>query len=167
VVNPAATLVLILSVVGHRRLAVGAGQRRIAGMEVILLPLMVLMLLFLIPGLKMADSALLATPKKLLAKSLLISAVLIEFLINSCGPLLFKSHEGKIYGWSLFFYTFYCYLFSAIVLGPSMYFIYRYTKYNGFRIIASSALLSAGLFPITWFTLTKYLAAVFGVTFSY
>ncbi|HXA80753.1 MAG TPA: hypothetical protein VNV14_05740 [Opitutaceae bacterium] len=134
-----------------------------AAMEIIAIPLMFLLLLCLVPGFILANSALLTAQKKLPAQSWLISAVLIELLINSGGPLLFKSHGGKIYGWSLLFYTFYCYFFSAIVLGPSMYFVYRYTKNNWFRIIASSIFLSAGLFPVTWFTLTKYIAAAFGV----
>jgi hypothetical protein len=129
-------------------------------MELIALPLTVLMLLFLVPGFILARSALSAAQEKLSAKILLISVVLIELFVNSCGPLLI-SYGGKIYGWSLFIQTFCCYFFSAIILGPSMYFIYRGTKNNLFRIIASSVFLSAGLFPVAWFKLTDLLTAAF------
>ena len=130
-------------------------------MGILALPLFGFLLYFWVPGIQLARGAMHASKSKAVWMAIFACILAVEFLIGFCGPLALSRGE-TVDLWSLMFAMTFRYV-AAALLGWICVRIFRSSQKEIFRTIASSLFISAALFPVAWFTVTRSLMAAFGV----
>jgi CDP-diglyceride synthetase len=130
-------------------------------MELLILPFFCLMLFLWVPGLRLTVEAMRSAQDKARAAGAIGLALLTEFLLAYCGPLVFLRHE-RLNMWSLLFWMTLGFIIASVV-GWRMIRAFRATGKRPFLIVASSLFISAGSFPVAWFTIVAPLVKLFGI----
>jgi hypothetical protein len=135
-------------------------------MGIILLPLTLVMFSFIVPGAKFSFVSIRTSKNKLFYVSLLIFFILAEYLVGFLEPLFIFSGE-KVGRWALYIELCFFVFVVSVVAGLALLFIYRYTKKNWLRLLASSLFLSTALYPVVWFSYVPQLSEMFKIQLDY